>query len=178
MGKVSIFTKGCIELKNNQFVVIDTIVYQPGNKHHISILINSPYVFTNLLPCAINLFFDKEKVAEIGSKDLFCLTQKNFSNYSVCLELLLSTSVFTTDCYLAETEKLKIKEKDHWAIFSFVKKTNLQCIEVSFYSQYLIVNSTDFCISIEKFIIGPAQLGFFYSKKDAVKIRIKDFETA
>ena len=174
-GLVSLGTQGCLKV-NGIFAVVDIVETQPSERTCGTVVsVDSAYIFTNLLPCPINVICGQERICCIFSGDRFNLVSRRVnSDDKFYLELLLTNSVLTTSQInlLAPTSKVAILGKSNWNIISTSKTTGTQPIRVTFFSQYLILNSTDFAIAFGKSLISPHEILFLSSQKETQRLKI------
>ena len=170
--------KGCIRLEENKYIVLDTIISTPTeNCYNYIISINPPYVISNLLPCSINLKCNNEIISQIFSGDQFNLTSKKSSpSHIFSLELLVNNSVLLTEefDFAPSFKRIKVVGQENWKISANISNKNAQSIEVCFYSQYLIVNTSDFNFSFNNCIVPKGCISFYQTKKEALKLHIND----
>lgn len=163
-----------VELSPSVFVSIQ--IYNvpeidPLNSSKIIIL--APFSFTNTLPCTVHIWLSLDKVATIYSGDTFLLTISQYSpslEFSVELDLVshsIHSETFEITQFLST---IPLKNKPGWEIQALVACTETSST-VKLYSQYLLINSTEFPLAFNTLNISPNELCFLNYAEDEVKLK-------
>lgn len=174
-GLAKVPAEGVLEISPQAFAVVGvTTMDSVENKCKYVVEVQAPYVFVNLLPCPINILNNGKKICCIFSGDKHNLIFPCVDSTShFTLELLMTYSILTTEQIILSNSspKVKIIGKPKWTISSLIKKANTQSNKVTFSSQYLAVNSTDFTFCFGKILISPHEIAFFSTGKTSLKLK-------
>ena len=170
----SILNKGIFQYTDCIYMCIDLRPYQyQGIVYDQGIVISSPYTFVNLLPFALILHIENQKLQRIDSGQSWEYYSIGVSSSQITLEILakgenLETEVFSLD--LPEQE-IKILNNCKWKILVALTQETL-CSQITISCSTILVNSTEYDIIFGKATIPRQTIGFFQDTRKTQRIKI------
>ena len=169
-GLRGISTSENLEIEENVFVYLKT---GPDLTCLSSISFLPPYSLTNLLPCLVHIWYKQEKVLSVFSGQTSIL---NFISYNEDSEFILELDLYTCSIYSTQfsinqdLKTISLSDRPAWQIQATVTCSDLSA-SLKLFSQYLLINSSEFALSLEGMQVQPNELCFFTSTSEELRLK-------